>query len=168
MSDQNRRTPTHVLSLARQVLGTIDLDPASDFDGNERVLASRWYGPGSPFFGDGLTSYWYGRVFLNPPGDRIGRASGPAEWWTKLVSEYDAGHVTEAIFVGFALEVLRTGQRKCRPPYALPMCVPATRLRFPGSDGRPGDSPNISNVIVYLGHNVQVFRSVFSALGYCT
>lgn len=160
-------TPAEIIEAARAVMGGIDLDPASTQSVNDlRVRAHAFFDRGS----DGLTKFWYGRAWLNPPGGKLKKTGGnvwgyapikdgPGEssaavWWRKLAEEYVAGRVTQAIFLGFTLEIFASSQSAAVWPGDLPFCIPAKRIRFeketaPGTFVK-GDSPTHSNVIVYL------------------
>lgn len=162
-------TPAHVVELARKVLGTIDLDPATTPEFNETVRAARIYS-GDRF--DGLAELWHGRVFCNPPGGtlkdrneikRWGTRSRACAWWRKLTEECAAGRVPEAIFVGFTLELLRSTQSDgpWPHPFDFTVCVPRERLAFKGKD------PTHANVIVYVGGWCEQFKKVFQELGRC-
>lgn len=184
--DNSRRTPDYILEAAREVLGEIDLDPASDYEAQHGVGADGWYGPSCPrggearWFGtDGLRAEWHGRVWLNPPGGKLddrtwqpvkhagSHGVGSASvWWSKLLHEFESGRVSEALFLGFTLEILRTGQRWGKPPQAFPFCVPRDRLQFLSSGEGGCASPPMGSVVVYLGPNVARFREVFERIGY--
>jgi hypothetical protein len=56
-------TPAKYIESARQVLGQIDLDPASNELAQQVVKAAQWYGEAD----NGLLKDWHGTVFLNPP-----------------------------------------------------------------------------------------------------
>ena len=56
-------TPPSIIADVREVLGSIDLDPASCETANETVRATKWYGIDD----DGLSQPWAGRIYLNPP-----------------------------------------------------------------------------------------------------
>ena len=56
-------TPSPYVEAARQVLGAIDLDPASCARANETVKAAGFF----DIDADGVTQDWPGRVFMNPP-----------------------------------------------------------------------------------------------------
>ena len=78
--------------MAREVMGNIDLDPASNEQANKHfVKASRYY------YVAGLETRWFGRIFMNPPYNKIGNQSGAGVWLTKLLHEYDSGHIEEAM-----------------------------------------------------------------------
>lgn len=195
-------TPMAIIEAAHELMGGIDLDPASCEAANRLVLADRYYSLEDP----GHAQQWGGRVFLNPPGgvvdaewrpvyarkgDRppcaesgacglppghshMGLTSSAKKWWYKLVREWVAGRVTQAIFVGFSLEILQSAQGEDHHgPLHFPICVPATRMRFLRPGGTTGEyiegaQPTHANVIVYLSdgaENAQRFAHIFSRIG---
>jgi hypothetical protein len=151
-------TPPAIIEAARAVMGGIDLDPATTKSVNDSTVKA------TAFFtkeDEGRARAWRGRVWLNPPGGRVGNRSSAAVWWKKLVDEYNSGRVEQAIFLGFSIEILATAQDADAWPGALPFCVPRRRIEFLREDGTPGDAPTHSNVIVYLPPNtVDLFASV--------
>ena len=80
-------TPPEVLEKVLDCLGGIDLDPCAD--AAHTVPARHHYTTDD----DGLTHDWEGRIFMNPP---YGRGVIDA-WIEKLISEFEAGRVTQAI-----------------------------------------------------------------------
>jgi hypothetical protein len=60
--DNEYLTPPKYIEAARDVLGTIDLDPASCHEGQVNVRAAQYFTKEE----DGLQQQWHGRVFLNP------------------------------------------------------------------------------------------------------
>jgi hypothetical protein len=161
-------TPLDIVERARRILGTIDLDPASDPAANRRVKATHIITQEE----DGLKAPWPpGSVFLNPPGGKLGNKSLAALFWQRLIQEWSEGHVSHAIFVAFSLEQLQTTQN-LRPPVPsigeFMFVVPARRLRFDRPDGRPGPAPSHSSAIVYVPGSIDAtaqFIREFKDLG---
>lgn len=170
-ASQEHPTPPEICYAAREVLGRVQLDPATSPEFNHHLCADRIFTRES----NGLAHPWWGTVFLNPPGgaltgeedapirERWQTGSRAVAWWRKLVTECDKpapDDVTAAIFVGFTLEILQSAQDPAwLSPMHFPFCVPAKRLRF------GGDQPTHANVIVYIGPAVEKFVSVFSEFG---
>ena len=161
------------MAAARQVLGSIDLDPASCATANLVVKARTFYKKDD----DGLVHPWKGNVFLNPPGGRTANRSNQLLWWKKLVGEWRNHSVRAAIFVGFNLELLRTTQsERDSETFAaveFPFVIPRNRIPFLAEvDGKlvPQTSPTHANVIVYLPEHGSAdeciaFKDAFSKLG---
>jgi hypothetical protein len=61
--EQDWYTPAPFVEAAREVMGGIDLDPASSEVANRVVGAARYYDAGQ----DGLENVWHGQVWLTPP-----------------------------------------------------------------------------------------------------
>lgn len=101
-------TPSCFVESSRKVMGSIDVDPASDAEANQIVKAERFYDIQS----NGLVQPWVGNVLLNPPGgsDDDGNGLVP-QFWLKLMGEYwISRHCTQAVWVGYSLEQLQTLQ----------------------------------------------------------
>ena len=174
-------TPKAVIALARSVMGTIDLDPASSAKANTIVEATRFYTEKD----NGLAQAWSGRVWLNPPGGCLDRDDRPAKhgrsaakrWWQKLEQEYRTGRVTEAIFLGFNLDVLQNTQLPIETAYPVldyPICIPRQRIKFLEPDTlQEQKQPTHANVLVYLPlrdgavFRIDRFCTYFSILGKC-
>jgi hypothetical protein len=162
-------TPTELVVAARNVMGGIDLDPASDAEANARHNIRRIYTVDD----DGLQQRWFGRVLVNPPGGLV------AAFWNKTLAEYLAGHCEQVIWIGYSLEQLQTLQQ-CGPsfiPVDYPTCFTAKRIAFvenktkraariakliaQGKKPTEATSPSHSNYISYLGPNVRAFVKEF-------
>lgn len=153
-------TPLPIIEMAREVLGTIDLDPASCLEANSRVKALNFYNE----YTNGLTQPWYGGVFCNPPGGKIGNKSLTAVFWHKLMLE----PIDHGIFICFSIEAMQTTQKSIMSVGEFPFCVPRKRIAFDRPDGTPGGSPSHSNLIVYVPNERDesaIFRKVFSEIG---
>lgn len=59
-------TPQRYIEMAREVMGTIDLDPASNAIAQEWIKARVFYSQEE----DGLSQEWFGNVWINPPYGR--------------------------------------------------------------------------------------------------
>ncbi|SRR6266568_2332550 len=151
-------TPRKYIEAARQVMGAIDLDPASNPFANQIVKASRYYTKED----NGLTYPWTGRVWLNPPygkDDRRGK-SNQEMWSHRLIAQYQAGITTEAVLLVNAV----TGNAWFQPLWNYPICFTNHRIRFYNAQVEAGQ-PTHSNVLVYFGKNEQKFLETFRKFG---
>lgn len=149
-SENNERyTPIEYLEAARAVLGTIDLDPASCHDANERVLAATYYTAED----DGLSREWAGRVWLNPP---YGRLAG--DFIERLLLHHQSGGVPEAIAL---LNAHCTDTAWFQPLWDHTLCFTDHRIDFMGG----GSGSTHGSVFVYLGRSPDRFAEVFSGFG---
>lgn len=150
-------TPAEYIQAARDVLGEIDLDPASSEKANEVVNASRFYSISD----DGLKQDWSGRVWMNPPysTELIPQFVG------KLIQHYSRKEVDEAIvLVNNATE---TNWFQSLAATASYICFPARRIRYWTPEG-PHNQPLQGQAIHYLGRpspRFERFKTVFSRFG---
>lgn len=149
-------TPAEYVNAARELMGGIDLDPASNALANETVQAARYYVQED----NGLAQTWYGRVFLNPPYGVTDGESNAGVWARKLISEYRAGNVSEAVMLVNA----NTERKWFSPLWNFPICFTNHRIQFYTPDG-VGAQPVDGNALIYLGENVTGFVDVFSRFG---
>jgi hypothetical protein len=141
-------TPARYVEAAREVLGTIDLDPASCEGANATVGAVRFFDAHT----DGLAHDWPGRVWLNPPYGRLG-----PQFVAKLLEQHRASITTAAIL----LVAPHTSAAWFQPLFGFPLCFTNHRIKFIGG----GDAPTQSNVFAYLGPRAQCFGAVFRRFG---
>jgi len=128
-------TPERIVELAREVMGGIDLDPASSELANARVRAARIFTEA-----DGeraLEEPWEGKIWLNPPGGQTpvakvaGLRSNPSIFWAKLMLEWEYEEAAEcALVLGFTMEVLQSSQRISPTMAEFPFCIPRQRIAF--------------------------------------
>jgi DNA N-6-adenine-methyltransferase (Dam) len=145
-------TPANCIEAARQVLGGIDLDPASSAEANKTVKAARYFTRDD----DGLTKAWSGRVWMNPP-----YGAQCAAFILKLLAEHDAGHITSAITL---LNGRSFDTHWFRPLWDYPICFTDHRLSL-RNPHRASERPTVGSIFVYLGRGFDTFREVFSDLG---
>lgn len=155
-------TPAKYIEAAREVMGSIDLDPASCALANETVKAARYYTVDD----DGLQQSWsidgkQSRVWCNPPYNAQPGEPHPQPLWSrKLVSEYRRGSVEQAVLLVSA----SVKQNWFHELMEFVVCFALQRICF----DRPGNTPQElrhGNAFVYLGPNEDRFISTFSQFG---
>jgi hypothetical protein len=145
-------TPKRYIEAARQVMGGIDLDPASSALANQTVEADQFYDD----LDNGLEREWHGRVWLNPP---YGKGSGL--FARKLVEEYDAGHIDAAVLL---LNAYGFDSSWFQPLWNHLICFTDHRIEFQSPQQVSGGPAN-ANIFVYLGDDGEQFAQVFSDFG---
>jgi phage N-6-adenine-methyltransferase len=139
-------TPPAIVDAVIDVMGSIDLDPCADPGCN--IPAKRHYTATT----DGLSQTWPGRVYMNPPYGREIQ-----KWIIKLVSEYDAGNVTQAV----VLVPARVDTKWFRGLERFPVCFIDGRLKF--SDHT--NSAPFPSAVICIGSALERFAAVFGQLG---
>lgn len=159
-------TPGYIVEAVSDVLGGIDLDPASSVEANKVVGASRFLTRED----NALVCLWNcaGRsVYLNPPGGKIGNKSMSGLFWYRLMEHRK--HFSHAIYMGFSLEQLQTTQRYHSDSILdFSFCVPSKRIRFLSPNDKSKNAPSHSNVIVYIPGSVDknaLFADTFKKFG---
>jgi phage N-6-adenine-methyltransferase len=146
-------TPTEIIEAARDVLGGIDLDPASCDEAQETVKAAQFFTEED----NGLERDWSGRVFLNPPF-----AHPTVKYFAeKLLASFSTGAVPQAVYLSNACT--DTGWWQGLAARGV-VCFPEGRIRFKGPLDQ-GQSPTLGQTLIYLGENTAKFREVFSGFG---
>jgi phage N-6-adenine-methyltransferase len=150
-------TPQKYLRAVHAVLGEIELDPATSEQANRIVQAKVFY----DLTTDGLTKTWKARtVWLNPPYCKQGNTSNQEMWSTKLLAEYKAGNIYEAIL----LVTAATDTIWFHRLYPFPMCFVKGRIQFTSPTGKHGGATK-GSVFVYLGTQKEKFQQVFRRFG---
>lgn len=147
-------TPAEFIEAAVDVMGCIDLDPASNPIANKVVKADKYYTAED----NGLDKTWSGNVWLNPPyaSDLIGKFAD------KLLLEKE--NYTQAIvLVNNATE---TEWFNKIVSIASAVCFPKSRVKFYMPDGKTG-APLQGQAVLYIGENASKFTEVFCKLGWC-
>ena len=147
-------TPPDIIEAAREVMGGIDLDPASCELAQSNVKAKRFYTVDD----DGLSKKWTGRVWLNPPysKDLIGPFA------LKVVKE-SARLQQAVVLVNNATD---TAWFHDLASVASAVCFLRGRVRFLDRTGKPANTPVQGQAVLYVGSNVEGFRSRFSSFGF--
>lgn len=147
-------TPAEYIALARQVMNSIDLDPASNADANKTVGAAKFYS----IKDDGLAKKWRGTVWLNPPYSR----DLMPKFVEKLKASFVSGGVTAAIMV--AHNNTDTGWFHSLAKVAAAICFTDGRIKF--YRGEDVAAPVNGQIFIYLGKNVAGFKTAFDNIGF--
>jgi ParB family chromosome partitioning protein len=147
-------TPEEYISLARHVLGEIDLDPATHQGAQNVVKASKYFTKTE----DGLSQQWHGRVWLNPPY---------AQPWIqlfvmKLLTERQHGNVSAAIMLTHNYTDTTWFQAALAITDAL--CFTRGRVKFYEPNGNIA-APTQGQAFFYFGLDPKRFAQTFSQIG---
>lgn len=162
--DNEWYTPHRYIDAARIVMGGIDLDPASCEIANQIVRADRYYSKED----NGLAREWYGKVWLNPPYGRTHNKSNIGLFTNRLIHEYRAGHVEQAIL----LSTPRPDTPWFPDLWDYPICFCEHGIAFYRRTGKGMEVDNrhtghfFGTIFVYMGENEQRFIEIFSKFGH--
>jgi ParB family chromosome partitioning protein len=152
--DPESYTPAKYIEAARAVMGSIDVDPASNPLAQETVQAGEWFDEGT----NGLAQRWRGTVFLNPP------YTYPlvADFIDKLCGAYKSGDVQAAVL----LTNNNTDTRwwHMAATVASSICLTAGRINFYKADGSE-TQPTNGQSFFYFGPDASAFAREFAAFG---
>lgn len=147
-------TPSDIIEMARNVMGSIDLDPASSTEANNVVKATKIF----DIVINGLEQEWSGNVWLNPPygTESVGK------FVDKLLEELP--NIQQAIvLVNNATET----EWFCKlVEFTKAICFPRGRIRY-WVPGEKTGSPLQGQALFYYGDNRDKFIEVFRKKGWC-
>ena len=152
--DNEWYTPPEYIDAARDVLGDIDLDPASSPAAQEKIRAHEYFTADN----DGLGQDWGGRVWLNPPyaqpliSDFVG----------KLITEWTAGRVDAAIMLTHNYTDTSWFHKAMQSAEAV--CFTRGRIKFYSASGAIA-APTQGQAFFYFGGDAPAFADRFSAIG---
>ena len=138
--DNEWYTPAKYIEMAREVLGTTDVDPASNATAQKTVRAATHYTVDN----SGLDKEWRGRVWMNPPYSRpeINRFAD------KLLAELSAGRTEAAIVL--TNNSGDTAWHQALAGACKAICVTRGRIKFE-SPTRASKSPPAGQSFFYFG-----------------
>lgn len=161
MANNSWGTPPHFIESARKVMGSIEVDPASNAEAQKIVQADAWFTELS----NGLDHYWNGNVWLNPPYGR----NLAAPFIKQVVHQYKVVEcVTQAVVLLNSVyssawwkesEIAQVCSAICLPDHRIAFINPAT--------GEPEKGNDREQIITYLGDNPNKFCEEFSQYGLC-
>lgn len=145
-------TPPWIVDLARETLGGIDLDPASN------DVAQKWIGAGHYYTQemDGYRREWFGRVWLNPPFDDTLR------WVRRLTAAYEDRSVSAAILLVNSAPGYAWWERLWRER---PVCMLRERVHFVRPDGSTNGPAKKGQTVAYFGHEPSRFAELWRPYG---
>lgn len=148
-------TPPRYVAIARDVLGGIDLDPASSEAGQKFVEAAEYFSRQD----DGLAQEWHGRVWLNPP------YAQPliAEFVSKLCREWRAGRVDAAIMLTH--NYTDNAWFHEAAAHAKAICFTRGRVKFVNEKGEEA-APTQGQAFFYFGGEAHEFAERFREIGF--
>lgn len=150
-------SPSIYVEAARRVMRGIELDPASCKFANETVQAERYY----TIEQDGLLQSWDCRsMWINPPYGFYKGKSSQGRWVGRLIYEFKAGHVKEAVLLVNAV----TDRRWFHLLLEFPICLTLGRVNFYTEEGNKS-GPTHGSAFVYLGNRESEFIEIFSEFG---
>ena len=136
----NWGTPEWLVDVVHDVMGRIDLDPASTDEHNERVKAGLYYTKEM----DGLTRQWSGKVWCNPPYGRGELLAFTTKWKEHCLD------IEETMWIMNAVTDTRAGQMAIRLSDLI--FLPNRRVQFiDPRPGRPRISPTLPQMILWKG-----------------
>ncbi len=147
-------TPSKYVEAARAVMGSFDIDPASNEEANKTIKAKTFYTKDN----DGLTKKsWPGKVWLNPPYGGIA-----ADFTKKLVEQFEEGITTEAILL---VNANSTDTGWFAPLWNYTLCFTNHRINFMSPDNDGVNNSTHGSVFIYMGAHRQRFIDCFKQFG---
>jgi phage N-6-adenine-methyltransferase len=147
-------TPAFYIEKARNVLGTIDLDPASCAEAQNTVKAAQFYSVAD----DGLNQAWQGTVWLNPP-----YAGGlVSAFAAKMIASWDSGTLPAAIMLTNAYT--ETSWFHALTNASRAVCFTRGRIKFESPHGEKC-APTNGQSFFYFGAELDLFCQHFVDVG---
>jgi phage N-6-adenine-methyltransferase len=148
-------TPAGYIQAAREVMGSIDTDPASCLEANRTVEAKQFFTKED----DGLGKKWKGNVWMNPP------YSQPliSKFADAVASKFEASEIKQAcVLVNNATETQWFQRMLCS---CSAVCFMKGRVRFIDKAGNATGAPLQGQAVLYFGGNMEAFKREMSIHG---
>lgn len=149
--DDEWYTPEQYIEAARLVMGSIDLDPASNEFANEVVQAKTYFDEET----DGLMQEWFGNIWLNPP------------YSTALVKDFTEKLTNSEFEQAIVLvnNATETAWFRKMIDNASAVVFTTGRIKFRKRDGEHG-TPLQGQAFIYFGDNFYAFLDEFRRFGW--
>ena len=151
-------TPREVIEAAREAMGGIDFDPASNPAANEIVQAAEYRTKDQ----DGLQGDWHGRVWMNPPWS----AKVVGQFVAKLIEQHQAGKVEQACVL--TSSITDTERWQSLVGASSVVWLPKGDLKYYGPDGLfvgGGGFTMNGDTVAGVGVDRDRFKAAFAPLG---
>jgi hypothetical protein len=157
-------TPPEIISLVKEALGEIDLDPASNAVANQVIGAKKYFSE------RGLELTWQGSVFCNPP---YGTGGMQGKFLAKALSEYMQTNISQCIILTKSVPGYLWWDDMFHVNWMGDICITYDRISFykpewyhNGKIIYPKNSKSkTASTFWYLGSQPELFEKVFSRLG---
>lgn len=148
-------TPEQYIEAAREMMGGIDVDPASSEIAQQTVKADAFF----TINDDGLRQDWNGKVWLNPP------YAQPAiqHFMQKAVDEYCAERMEEGIVLTH--NYTDTAWFHIGARFAEAICFTRGRIGFLNPEGKKA-APTQGQAFFYFGKRPEDFADAFCQFGF--
>lgn len=148
-------TPPKVIERVREVMGSIDVDPASNDIAQETVQATNYH----TIEDSGLLYPWVGKVWCNPPYEQ----ALLKKFIAKFNEEIDSGNITEGIMLtNSGTDTLWNQELSIHfQAYTI------GRISFIQPDGTEKGKGSRGQVFTYFGDNHKKFAEVFTRDSFC-
>jgi len=146
-------TPRIYIQSALDVMGCIDLDPASSLLANKTVKANNFFDEES----NGLDQKWFGNIWMNPP------YAQPLIF--NFIKKLETEEYNQAIVLVNNATETKWGQLLLS--LSSVVCLHESRIRFIDVDGNQGDAPLQGQMICYIGKKTKEFIDEFKNYGIC-
>ena len=148
-------TPSDIIEAARDVMSSIDIDPASSDKANETVKAASYYTKEQ----DGRGHPLVGNLWMNPPFSQ----PEVSQFVDSVCNAHDAGTVPQAcVLVNNCTETV-WGQQLLGASDAV--CFLSGRVKFLDPEGVPRSGALQGQMVCYLGDSVESFTREFGRFG---
>lgn len=154
--DDEWYTPSCYIESARKVMGSIDVDVASNDLAQKTVKASRYFTEDDSSLDIGVN--WSGNIWMNPPYSRIIK-----DFCGKLKIEVELGNVKQAITL--TNNGTDTAWFHDLASVSSAICHHKGRIGFIKQDGETVSNNTKGQLIIYIGDDIASFKSEFSKYG---
>lgn len=143
-------TPASIIELARNTMGSIDVDPSSCDVAQQTVKAATYWTKET----NGLDKSWYGNVWMNPPYS----AALIKQFCTKLNQECSNGNVKS--FINLTNNATETQWFKQLYEVSSVFCFLTKRVKFLDQELKPIGAPLQVQVLCFQGNSEQASKFV--------